>query len=84
MLAVDRMERPLRRVDAEVEPDRATQHHDGNEAFGRERENDRPHMSPDKQAARRTGHRKPRALQDMSELSDASSHGHHSPTGMPS
>ena len=33
----DRMERPLRRGDAEVEPDRATQHHDDNETFGRER-----------------------------------------------
>jgi hypothetical protein len=31
------MERPLRRGDAEVEPDRATQHHDDNETFGRER-----------------------------------------------
>ena len=84
MLAVDRMERPLRRVDAEVEPDRATQHHDDNEAFGRERKNDRPDMSRNKQAARRTGHREPRALQDMGELSNASSHDHHSPPAMPS
>ena len=64
----------LGRVDSEVEPDRADEHHDEQKALRGQRGDAGADMGSDKQAGGGTGHRKPGAFQHMGKFSDAESH----------
>ena len=68
------MKRQWRRVDPEIEPDGAGNHHDDQKALGRERGDAGADMGGDKQSGGSTRHRKPGAFQHMGIFSYAESH----------
>src|ERR1700757_765406 len=76
------MECQLRRVDAEIEGDRAYNHHDEEEALRGQSPDGRSDMGGDEQPAGGTRHRKTDAFQHVSRFSDAESH-RQSPCGSP-
>ena len=64
----------LRRINSQVEPDCAADRHDDQEALGRKRGDVGPDVDCNKQSARRSGHRKPDAFEDMGSPSYAQLH----------
>ena len=68
------MEGPRRGIDAQIESDGAAEHHEEQESLRREMRDAGADQCGHKQAARRAGHRKAKALQDVRGLSDAGLH----------
>ena len=70
-----RVEGQRRGIYAEIKTDGAGQHHQQQEGLVGERGMAGAHQRRYKQAARRAGHCKPNAFQDVGEFSNAGSHG---------
>ncbi|MGY4423593.1 hypothetical protein ACVWY2_006042 [Bradyrhizobium sp. JR6.1] len=68
------MKQLWRRVDAEIEADRAAQHHDQQERLRRQRRDARADMDGDEQTAGCSRQGEAEALQDMGKFSDAATH----------